>query len=82
MRLADGHRTYPKQGIRSRRRRSMAHPTMLDKRDIQTLMYCIRLAEASGQWRETSPSRSPHDLECKLAQLLHQVEEHRVVRAA
>jgi hypothetical protein len=55
---------------------------MLDKRDIQTLMYCVRLAEASGQWRETSPSRSPHDLECKLAKLLHQVEERRVASAA
>ena len=55
---------------------------MLDKRDIQNLMYCVRLAEASGQWRETSRTRSPHDLECKLARLLHEIEESRVVRAA
>ena len=59
----------------------MASP-VLDKRDIQTLMYCVRLAEASGQWRETSRTRSPHDLECKLARLLHEIEQSRVVRAA
>jgi hypothetical protein len=74
--------TSPKEGIPSRRRRSMAQPSMLDKRDIQTLMYCVRLAEASGQWREASPSRSPHDLECKLARLLHEIEDRGVVRAA
>lgn len=60
----------------------MAHPAMLDKRDIQTLMYCVRVAEASGQWREASPSRSPHDLECKLAVLLRQVDRPTAVRAA
>jgi hypothetical protein len=55
---------------------------MLDKRDIQTLMYCVRVAEASGQWREPSPSRSPHELECKLAVLLRQVDRPTALRAA
>ena len=43
---------------------------MLDRRDIQTLMYCVRLAEAGGQWQQGTPARSPHELECKLAALL------------
>jgi hypothetical protein len=43
---------------------------MLDRRDIQTLMYCVRIAETAGQWQNGSPARSPHDLECKLAELL------------
>lgn len=55
---------------------------MLDKRDIQTLMYCIRLAESSGHWRDTSPMRSPHNLECKLADLLRQIETPPVSSAA
>ena len=45
---------------------------MLDRRDIQTLMYCVRLAETSGHWQEGTPARSPNQLECKLAQLLRQ----------
>jgi hypothetical protein len=55
---------------------------MLDKRDIQTLMYCIRLAESSGGWRDTSPTRSPHRLECKLADLLRQIETPPISSAA
>jgi hypothetical protein len=47
---------------------------MLDRRDIQTLMYCIRLTEISGQWQTGYPVRTPHDLECKLAAMLQQVE--------
>jgi hypothetical protein len=58
-----------------------AESTMLDKRDIQTLMYCIRIAETSGQWQHGNPERSPNDLECKLAELLHEIEG-RTVRAA
>lgn len=55
---------------------------MLDKRDIQTLMYCIRVAETSGQWQHGYPARSPNDLECKLAELLHEIEASKTVRAA
>ena len=56
--------------------------TMLDKRDIQTLMYCIRVAETAGQWQHGYPARSPNELECKLAELLHEVEASRSIRAA
>lgn len=57
---------------------------MLDKRDIQTLMYCIRVAETAGQWQQGSPARTPNDLECKLAELLHEIEagSARHIRAA
>ena len=44
---------------------------MLDKRDIQTLMYCVRWPRATGSG-SGRPPRSPNDLECKLAQLLRQ----------
>jgi Zn/Cd-binding protein ZinT len=47
---------------------------MLDRRDIQTLMYCVRLTEISGQWQSGYPVRTPHELECKLAELLRTVE--------
>ena len=47
---------------------------MLDKRDIQTLMYCVRVAETGGQWQPGYPVRTPNDLECKLAQLLREVD--------
>jgi len=47
---------------------------MLDRRDIQTLMYCVRLTEISGQWQTGYPVRTPHELECKLAELMRQVE--------
>jgi len=47
---------------------------MLDRRDIQTLMYCVRVTEIGGQWQTGYPVRSPHDLECKLAELLRQIE--------
>ena len=47
---------------------------MLDRRDIQTLMYCIRVTEISGQWQSGYPVRTPTDLECKLAELLQQLE--------
>ena len=49
---------------------------MLDRRDIQTLMYCVRLTEIAGQWQAGYPVRTPHDLECKLAELLRDVEAH------
>ena len=55
---------------------------MLDKRDIQTLMYCIRVAETSGQWQHGYPERTPNDLECKLAQLLHEIEAGSIRAAA
>jgi hypothetical protein len=55
---------------------------MLDRRDIQTLMYCVRLTEISGQWRAGHPVRTPHDLECKLAELLRQVETRQPSKAA
>jgi hypothetical protein len=47
---------------------------VIDRRDIQTLMYCVRLTEISGQWQSGYPVRTPHELECKLAELLRQVE--------
>ena len=56
--------------------------TMLDKRDIQTLMYCIRVAETTGQWQHGYPARSPNELECKLAELLHEIEASSTIRAA
>ena len=37
-------------------------------------MYCVRLTEISGQWQSGYPVRTPHELECKLAELLRQVE--------
>ncbi len=49
---------------------------MLDRRDIQTLMYCVRLTEISGQWQTGYPVRTPHELECKLAELMRTVEAH------
>jgi hypothetical protein len=57
---------------------------MLDRRDIQTLMYCVRLTEISGQWQTGYPVRTPHELECKLAELMRQVEaqEKRVTTPA
>jgi hypothetical protein len=55
---------------------------MLDKRDIQTLMYCIRVAETTRQWQHGYPARSPNELECKLAELLHEIEASRSIRAA
>jgi hypothetical protein len=54
---------------------------MLDRRDIQTLMYCVRLTEISGQWQSGYPVRTPHDLECKLAELLRDVEQRSASRA-
>jgi hypothetical protein len=61
-----------------------AERQMLDKRDIQTLMYCIRVAETAGVWQPGSPVRTPNDLECKLAELLHEIEAGSVrdIRAA
>jgi hypothetical protein len=47
---------------------------MLDKRDIQTLMYCVRVAETGGQWQPGYPVRTPNDLECKLARLLREID--------
>jgi hypothetical protein len=56
---------------------------MLDKRDIQNLMYCVRVAETSGQWQSGYPVRTPNDLECKLAELLRELDtRHPVMRAA
>ena len=34
---------------------------MLDKRDIQNLMYCVRVTETSGQWQSGYPVRTPND---------------------
>jgi hypothetical protein len=47
---------------------------MLDRRDIQTLMYCVRLTEISGQWQPGYPLRTPHELECRLAELMRVLE--------
>lgn len=47
---------------------------LLDRRDIQTLMYCVRLAEVHGEWQTGYPVRSPNQLECKLAQLLVELD--------
>jgi hypothetical protein len=55
---------------------------MLDKRDIQTLMYCVRLAETHGHWQQGTPARFPNELECKLAQLLRQADRQYVNSAA
>ena len=55
---------------------------MLDRRDIQTLMYCVRLTEISGQWQTGYPVRTPHELECKLAELLRDVEARQSTKAA
>jgi hypothetical protein len=55
---------------------------MLDRRDIQTLMYCVRLTEISGQWQTGYPVRTPHELECKLAELLRDVEAQQPTKAA
>jgi hypothetical protein len=55
---------------------------MLDKRDIQTLMYCIRVAETAGQWQHGYPARSPNELECKLAELMREVEAGSIRAAA
>jgi hypothetical protein len=55
---------------------------MLDRRDIQTLMYCVRLTEISGQWQTGYPVRTPHELECKLAELLRDVEARQPTKAA
>ena len=42
----------------------------------------LRLAESSGHWRDTAPTRSPHRLECKLADLLRQIEAPPISSAA
>jgi hypothetical protein len=52
-------------------------PEMLDRRDIQTLMYCVRVTEISGQWQSGYPVRTRTDLECKLAELLREVDATR-----
>ena len=46
---------YRKQGIRRAASNAEPNTTMLDKRDIQTLMYCIRVAETAGQWQHGLP---------------------------
>lgn len=51
----------------------------LDRRDIQTLMYCVRIAEVHGQWQAGYPVRSPNDLECKLAGLLADLDRSDVL---
>ena len=56
---------------------------MLDKRDIQNLMYCVRVTETSGQWQFGYLVRTSNDLEIKLAELLRELDGRRpVVRAA
>jgi hypothetical protein len=47
---------------------------MLDRRDIQTLMYCVRVTEISGQWQTGYPVRTPHDLEVRLAEVLRSLD--------
>ncbi len=37
-------------------------------------MYCVRLTEIGGQWQSGYPVRTPHELECKLAELMREVE--------
>ena len=65
---------YPKKGMFGTPSNDDVVNRMLDRRDIQTLMYCVRLTEIAGQWQAGYPVRSPHDLECKLAELLREVE--------
>ncbi|HET6849562.1 MAG TPA: hypothetical protein VFH74_11930 [Gaiellales bacterium] len=65
---------YPKQGMFGAPSNDDVVNRMLDRRDIQTLMYCVRLTEIAGQWQAGYPVRTPHDLECKLADLLRDVE--------
>ena len=65
---------YPLQGMLWCPSNDEVITRMLDRRDIQTLMYCVRLTEVSGQWQSGYPVRTPHELECKLAELLRQVE--------
>ena len=48
---------------------------MLDRRDIQTLMYCVRVTEISGQWQTGYPVRTPHDLEVRLAEVLRTLDQ-------
>jgi len=55
---------------------------MLDKRDIQTLMYCIRVAETTGQWQHGYPARSPTELECQLTDLPREKEDGSIRIAA
>ena len=73
---------YRKQGIRRAASNAEPNITMLDKRDIQTLMYCIRVAETAGQWQHGYPARSPNELECKLAELMREVEAGSIRAAA
>ena len=47
---------------------------MLDRRDIQTLMYCVRVTEISGQWQTGYPVRTPHDLEVRQAEALRALD--------
>jgi hypothetical protein len=54
---------------------------MLDRRDIQTLMYCVRVTETSGLWQPGDPARTPNELECKLAELQRALEG-RTLRAS
>src|SRR5262249_39206397 len=65
---------YPKKGMFGGSSNDDVVTRMLDRRDIQTLMYCVRLTEIAGQWQAGYPVRTPHDLECKLAELLREVE--------
>ena len=60
---------------------STAVPMPLDRRDIQTLMYCVRIAEVHGQWQAGYPVRSPNDLECKLAALLAELDRDEAMAA-
>ena len=73
---------YPMQGMFGAPSNDDVVNRMLDRRDIQTLMYCIRLTEIAGQWQAGYPVRTPHDLECKLAELLRDVESQQPTKAA
>jgi hypothetical protein len=73
---------YPKKGMFGGPSNDDVVNRMLDRRDIQTLMYCVRLTEIAGQWQAGYPVRTPHDLECKLAELLREVEALQATKAA
>ena len=73
---------YRKQGMATLASNADPDTTMLDKRDIQTLMYCIRVAETAGQWQHGYPARSPNELECKLAELMREIEAGSIRAAA
>jgi hypothetical protein len=79
--VASGRQGYLKKGIGMPASNDDLLNAMLDRRDIQTLMYCVRLTEISGQWQSGYPVRTPHELECKLAELLSELEQQSASRS-